>query len=90
MADGVCVRACVCARVGGLSATESREQKVQWSERLKEEAQANVREGEQRGHKASRLIALSDSAPAADGFFSTLSFCSAQVGSFGVKPSRKC
>lgn len=83
------------ARVGGLSSMESREQKVQWSERLKEEAQANVREGEQRGAQsfwanASRLIALSDSAPAADGFFSTLSFCSAQVESFGVKPSRKC
>lgn len=53
VADGACV--CEGARVGGLSASESWEQKVQWSERLKEEAQANVREGEQRGHKAPGL-----------------------------------
>jgi len=40
----------VCCR--GVYAVESREQKVQWSERLREEAQANVREGGWRGHKA--------------------------------------
>lgn len=48
----VCVYACV---LGGLYAVESREQKVQWSERLREEAQANVREGGWRGHKAPGL-----------------------------------
>lgn len=84
MAHGVCV----CMRMfwwGGLCAVESSEQKVQWSERLREEAQANVQEGGVEGAQsswanASRLIALSDSASAADGFFSTVGFTAHRLG----------
>jgi len=48
----ICGMVCVCVCCRGVYAVESREQKVQWSERLREEAQANVREGGWRGHKA--------------------------------------
>lgn len=49
---------------------ESAGQKVQWSERLREEARPGGGAGQSRGSKASCLIALSDSTPALDGFFS--------------------
>lgn len=64
-------------------------QKVQWSERLREEARPGGGAGQSRGSKASCLIALSDSTPALDGFFFTLPL--KRTGcAFGVKPSRKC
>lgn len=54
-----------------------------------EEARAGGGAGQSRGSKASRLIALSDSTPALDGFFFTLPL--KDTGwAFGVKPSRKC
>lgn len=74
-------------------------QKVQRSERLREEAGA----GRRSGTKPPGPIALSDSTPALDGFFSTSSPPSLhpfhllftqplrRTGcAFGVKPSRKC
>lgn len=64
-------------------------QKVQWSERLREEARPGGGAGQSRGSKASCLIALSDSTPALNGFFFTLPL--KRTGcAFGVKPSRKC
>lgn len=68
---------------------ESDGQKVQWSERPREEASAGGAAGQSRGSKAFCLIALSDSTPALDGFFFTLPL--KRTGcAFGVKPSRKC
>lgn len=74
---------------GEHSVRESAGQKVQWSERLWEEARAGGGAGQSGGSKASCLIALSDSTPALDGFFFTLPL--KRTGcAFGVKPSRKC
>lgn len=74
---------------GERTVRESAGQKVQWSERLREEARAGGGAGQRRGGKAYCLIALSDSTPALDGFFFTLPL--KRTGcAFGVKPSRKC